>query len=86
MTDNGAHTSHDDIEVPIETLTLLLRIKTEVTRADIEALQVEFTQAGDHKGVDICRDALAGDQAAWYACGECILEKRDETANAGGGD
>jgi hypothetical protein len=73
-------------EVPIEALTLLLRIKTELTRADIEALQIEFAEAGDHKGVDICRDALAGDQGAWCACGESILEERDKTAGAGGGD
>ena len=51
----------------------MLTVKTKVKRADIEALQLEFSQAGDRRGVDICQDALDGDQAAWFACGEEIL-------------
>jgi hypothetical protein len=65
-----------DDEVP-RGIALLLRIKTEVTREDIEALQRRANHADDLELVDVCRDALNGDQASWCVCGELILESRD---------
>jgi hypothetical protein len=64
---------NDDV---LEAMRLMLAIQAEVSRADIEALQLEFSQAGDHESANICRDALGGDQDAWYTCGEHILDTR----------
>ena len=37
-----------------------------------------YNEGGDDETAAVCRDALDGDQAAWYACGEYILEMRAE--------
>ena len=57
----------------------MLGINANVTKADIEFLAAAAEEAGDHETAKICRDALAGDTGAWYACGEHILNlKRRE--------
>ena len=59
-------------------LLLLQRIKTEVSREDIEALQRRAIHAGDSPLADLCRDALGGDLVSSNVCGFLILEQRDQ--------
>ena len=59
-------------------LLLLQRIKTEVSREDIEALQRRAIAVGDSPLADLCRDALGGDLKSSNVCGFLILEQRDQ--------
>jgi hypothetical protein len=63
----------DDLKALI---LLLQRIRAEVSREDIEALQRKAIDAGDTRLADWCRDALGGDLPSWDACGVLILEQR----------
>jgi hypothetical protein len=67
-----------DDEVPLEVIVLLLRIKTEIAREDIEALRRIAIYELDDELADLCEDALNGDQASWCACGQLIIEHRDK--------
>jgi hypothetical protein len=67
-----------DTEVPLEAIELLLRIRTEVTREDVEALRRVAIGEDDDELADLCEDALDGDQPAWCTCGQLIIEHRDE--------
>jgi hypothetical protein len=61
----------------LEALVLLFRrIKAEVSREDIEALQRRAIQGGDSQLADLCRDALDGDLMSSNVCGVLILEQR----------
>jgi hypothetical protein len=67
---------NNEKEPSLDVIRLMLDIKTNVTGADVEALADAAVREGDHETAAVCRDALDGDQAAWYACGEYILETR----------
>lgn len=47
-----------------------------VTTANIEALRDEAAMAGDAEQVRLCDAALQGDDEAWEACADAILDAR----------
>ena len=64
-------------EEAVKALILLLeRIRAEVSREDIEALQRRAIHSGDSPLADLCRDALGGDVMSSNVCGVLILEQR----------